>query len=223
MRPFVFLVLVFAGIQVSAQQKHPIFSVSINKVNFNANDKAGVLGDKLSYTIVGSENGLNNGQIELKNTSPDTIEISNLVPFGITKDHVFITGLGEHPLSRTHLFIPGKTPVNVVCPDNAWELGFACLEEDGKRLVSLTRRDRSTIKNGLRKRFETVLYPGGSVTYNKWTMPYEGDWQEGLRVVFQEKMLFDLEKFDNSLFNRTDLQWIRQGYVMHLMQALLQT
>ncbi len=219
MRLFVLLVLVFLGIHVFAQQKYPQFSVSINQVNFDANEKTGVLNARLSYKIVGSPNGMLHDEIELKNTSTDTIEISNLVPFGVANDHVFITGLGNHSLSRTHLFIPGKIPVNVVCPDNSWELGFACVEEEGNQLVSLTRRDRSTIKNGLRKRFETVLYPGGSVTYKRWTMPYKGSWQEALRVVFQENMLFDLESFDNSMFNRSDLEWIRHGYVMHLMQA----
>jgi len=107
------------GKSVSSQQKYPQFSVSINQINFNANEKFGVLDGKLSYKVVGFTNGMLHDEIELKNTSSDTIEISNLVPFGITKDHVYITGLGNHPLSRTHLFIPGKIPVNVVCPDNA--------------------------------------------------------------------------------------------------------
>jgi hypothetical protein len=41
MRLFVLLVLVFLGMHVSAQQKYPQFSVSINQVNFDANDKTG--------------------------------------------------------------------------------------------------------------------------------------------------------------------------------------
>lgn len=55
--------------------------------------------------------------------------------------------------------------------------------------------------------------------YKRWTLPYQGNWQEGLRSVFQENMLFDIDQFDNSLFNRIDLQWIRHSYVMHLIQA----
>jgi formylglycine-generating enzyme required for sulfatase activity len=219
MRFIVLLAFTFLGTNVFSQQKYPQFSVSINQVNFDANEKTGVLNGKLSYKVVGSPNGLLNDEIELKNTSSDTIEISNLIPFGIKKDHVYITGLGNHPLSRTHLFIPGKIPVNVVCPDNAWELGFSCIEDEGNQFVSLTRRDITTIKGGLRKRFETILYPGGSVVYKKWTMPYRGNWQEGMRIVFQDNLLFDLESFDNSMFNRSDIEWIRHGYVMHLMQA----
>ncbi len=219
MRLFAIFFLLVVSLDTAAQKKYPYFSVSINKIAFNAEKKSDTLDKKISYTIVSKQNGLLYDEIEIKNITSDTIEISNIVPYGIERDHVYITGFSEHPLSRTHLFLPGKIPVNVVCPDNAWELGFACIEEEGSKLVSLTRRDGSTIKNGQRKRFETVLYPGGSVQYKRWTLPYQGNWQEGLRSVFQENMLFDIDQFDNSLFNRMDLQWIRHSYVMHLIQA----
>ena len=37
--------------------------------------------------------------------------------------------------------------------------------------------------------------------------------------VFQERKLYDVEKFDNSLFEREDLKWIRHTYVHHLMMT----
>ena len=211
--------LILISIQVTAQKKYPTFSLTIDNVNFNADSNIGALGKKISYTIKRNENDSNLNMIELKNISSDTIEIANLLPYGMERDHVYITGLGDHPLSRTHIFIPGKIPVNVVCPDNAWELGFACIEENGKNVASLVRRDKSTIEKGQRKRFETILYPGGSVKYKRWTLPFTGNWQEGLRLIFQKNMLFDIDKFDNSLFEREDLKWIRHTYVMHLIQA----
>ena len=59
------------------------------------------------------------GTVQFENVSTDTIRIHNVVPMGIDSSHVYITGLGEHDLSRTHLFRPGKAPVNIIVPDNA--------------------------------------------------------------------------------------------------------
>lgn len=211
-----FLLLTISGY---TQKKYPLFSVTINKVELNAEYKNGTLNKQLAYSISSDDKNIAQASIQFVNISPDTIEISNVLPFGTNRDHQYITGLGDHPLSRAHLFLPGRIPINVVCPDNAWELGFACIDEEGKKTASLTRRDRASIEKGERRRFETILYPGGKVNYTQWTMPFEGDWQEGLRLIFQEKMLFDIDQFDNTLFNRNDLKWIRSSYVMHLMQA----
>jgi len=163
-----------------------------------------------------------NAKVCFLNTSPDTIKLHNVVPLGESADNVYITGKGDHELSRTHLFRPGFAPVNVIVPDNAWELGFTALKlPDGKSIATLVRRDRNTIKNGTRRRFETVLFPGGSVTYNFWMDQYEGDWQEGLRMMFQTRLLYDVPvgKFDNSLLLRKDLAWFRDCYAVNLMMA----
>jgi len=203
-----------------AQNNYPLFSIEINKVPFQVFHKEEWIDKRLHCYIIPATATQNYDQIVLENTSSDTLEIRNLVPYGVNNDHVYITGLGEHGLSRTHLFIPGKTPVNVVCPDNAWDLGFSCIEKrDSLNLAALTRRDRASLKKGQRRRFETILYPQGSITYRRWVLPYEGNWQEGLRVIFQKNMLFDVANFDNTLFQREDLKWIRHSYVMHLIQA----
>lgn len=159
--------------------------------------------------------------ITFLNVSTDTISLENVVPLGDSKDRVYMTGLGNHPLSRAHLFIPNRKPVNVIVPDNAWELGFSSLDLHFRdlQLYALTRRDRSSIKNGTRKRFETILFPGGSVSYDLYFDVSKGDWHEAVRKVFQEKMLYDVEKFDNSLYQRSDLAWIQKAYVMHLLMA----
>ncbi|MGE5520081.1 MAG: formylglycine-generating enzyme family protein, partial [Candidatus Dadabacteria bacterium] len=36
---------------------------------------------------------------------------------------------------------------------------------------------------------------------------------------FQEKMLYEVKNFDNTLYMRPDLSWIRNAYTMHLMMA----
>ena len=103
----------------------------------------------------------NRGFIQFENRSADTLRLHNVVPLGADSSHLYITGFGDHELSRTHLFQPGESPVNVIVPDNAWELGFSSTDlDDSLALNLLVRRDRSSIVHGSRTRFETILYPG---------------------------------------------------------------
>lgn len=158
--------------------------------------------------------------ILFSNDSKDTLILSNVLPFGQGNNEAYITGLGSHSLSRTHLFLPGQKPINVIVPDNAWELGYAGIKlTDELNLYGFVKRDVNSINKGTRKRFETIVYPGGSVVYNFYTDFYVGDWQEGLRKVFQKRYLYAVPDFDESLFKRNDLAWVKQAYVMHLMMA----
>lgn len=154
--------------------------------------------------------------IRFVNTGNDTLKLENIVPFGEAPGNVYITGLGKHGLSRTHLFRPGSQPVNVIVPDNAWELGFNSIAlGNGLQLAALTRR--KAIDKGKRSRFETWLYPGGSVQFALYAELVPGDWHASLNRIFQQRWLYDLSKFDNTLFERKDLQWIRHSYVSHLI------
>ncbi|MDE3253028.1 MAG: SUMF1/EgtB/PvdO family nonheme iron enzyme, partial [Bacteroidota bacterium] len=159
------------------------------------------------------------GNISFKNISKDTLRLENVVPFGEGGDRVYITGKGKQELSRTHLFVPGRQPVNVIVPDNAWDLSFCSMDvpSDHLQLTALARRNRASILKGTRTRFETILYPGGSVSYNLYLEAVSGDWHAGLEEVFQKRLLYDLDHFDNSLFERKDLQWVRHAYVSHIM------
>lgn len=155
--------------------------------------------------------------VRFTNRSDDTLKLHNVVPLGASQESVYITGKGNHGLSRTHLFVPGREPVNVIVPDNAWELGF-CAKEG---ICALSRRDAKSVSNGRRSRFETYLYPGGSVSYRFWVTDYEGEWQNALRTMFQKYLLFDVPagSFDDSLLQREDLQWARHSYAANLMMA----
>ncbi len=159
-------------------------------------------------------------EIKFINQSRDTLVLENFVPLGEDKNQVHITGLGDHRLSRTHLFIPGKSPVNIIVPDNAWELGYGSINIKNKfSLAGLSRRISWNEKTQ-RRRFETLLFPGGSVKYSLWLDIYEGRWQEGLKMFFQERYLYDLPiPFEDSLYQRKDLKWIRHAYAMHLIMA----
>jgi gamma-glutamyl hercynylcysteine S-oxide synthase len=206
----------------------PLVSFQIDSVKYTSeqcnrtNRKYSIPGIvELEYIPQGYTPGLK-ALITFRNISKDTILLHNVVPFGESPDHIYITGQGDHPLSRTYLFRPGFEPVNVILPDNAWELGFSTLELSGSMNVcALTRRIRESVLNGRRRRFETELYPNGSVNYTLWADYYTGPWQEGLRLMLQTRMLYDVEpgSFDNTLFEREDLKWIRHAYVSHLMQA----
>lgn len=200
--------------------------IEVNKplVSFEVNQKEYV-GDKPSPFVITFKsevtvgNGIR-GTILFTNNSTDTLRLSNVVPYGRQDTEAYITGLGNHRLSRTHLFLPNKKPVNVILPDNAWELGYSGIKlNDQLSLFGFVRRDLTTLQKASRKRFETVIAPGGSVAYNFYSDIYQGAWQEGLREVFQKRYLYDTKEFDDTLFKRNDLSWIKKAYVMHLMMA----
>ena len=202
---------------VKIDKPYVLLSYKIGDRDYTTDTKSQIV--DISFSTSPYEHGIR-GQISFKNITGDTIRLHNVVPLGQSPDNVYITGLGDHRLSRTHLFRPGFSPVNIIVPDNAWELGFNAIDLPGsKNIVALTRRDKESIVNGKRERFETVLYPGGSVVYNCWIDQYEGDWQEGLRLMFQERYLYDVEvgKFDDSMLQREDLKWIRSCYALDQM------
>ncbi|CAH0996705.1 Hercynine oxygenase [Emticicia aquatica] len=196
----------------------PLLSFEIDKQITTTLSKDWTSKLDITYTENGYFNNAFKVQIVFKNTSKDTLNLRNVVPFGTSDKHVYMTGLGDHWLSRTHIFQPNKAPVNVIVPDNAWELGYAGIElENGKKVCAITRR--KSWEKATRKRFETIVAPQGTVVYEFYADFYEGTWQDGLRKIFQEKYLYDVEKFDESLYQRQDLKWIQDTYVMHLIMA----
>ena len=175
---------------------------------------------QVELALAGEVKGASRLEIRFRNLGKDTLTLENVVPLGESPDRVYLTGLGEHRLSRSHLFIPGRRPVNVILPDNAWELGYSMVDLDEEHKVAGLSRRLSWNDNARRQRFETILYPGGEVIYMFWFLPYTGEWQEGLKRMFQENYLFDIEgTFQDSLYQREDLNWIRHAYAMHLIMA----
>jgi len=159
-------------------------------------------------------------KVLLSNTGSDTGIIKNFLPFEINKHQVYLTGKGEHRLSRTHLFLPGKIPINVIVPDNAWEMGYNTIElRPNLSIYGFSRRADESILKGKVKRFETILYPGGSISYTIYIEPFKGVWQNGILQVFQKRKLYEVENFNDSLYHRKDLEWVRHTYLMHLMMA----
>ena len=160
--------------------------------------------------------------LTFRNTSPAKIKIENLVPLGQSPDRVYITaGLPDEPphyLSRTQLFRPGLKPLGVVLPDNAWHMGFASAEASGGTTVTAIARRVKNDKAAL-TRWAATLEPGGSVQYALYAEAHRGGWRRGLEIMFRERFLYDLEHFDDALFRRPDLAWVRRAYLMLLQFA----
>jgi formylglycine-generating enzyme required for sulfatase activity len=160
--------------------------------------------------------------IVFRNVSGAKIKLENLVPLGEGGDRTYITaGLPNappHQLSRTQIFRPGSKPVGVVLPDNAWHLGFASVDAPGGlTLTALARRVKSE-KVAL-SRWAAILEPGGSLEYALYAEAHRGGWRRGLEIMFRERFLYDLARFDDTLFRRPDLAWIRRAYIMLLQFA----
>lgn len=222
--------LVFDGSVISLEKTKPLFSIDINEKTFsglssqikvNTGDSlvfdldSGLTG-KMKYDL-SFKNGIK-ALIKITNLSEDTIVLENFVPFGKSTDHIYITSSGPWDLARAKIFRPGHGPVGIVLPDNAWELGYSCIETtDGNSVYALARRTKWDKVR--RQRCKTDVYPGGSVTWTVWAESFEGEWQNGLKKVFQERWLYDLEAFDNTLFERPDLQWIKHKYLLTLQMA----
>jgi iron(II)-dependent oxidoreductase len=158
------------------------------------------------------------GEVVFENTGNDTLKISEIIPFGEDQASVTITGKGPWDLARAWLTRPGFRPVRVILPDNAWELGYSSFQlEGGKSVASLARRVK--VEGGQRQRYETILPPKAKVYYNIYAELFDGEWQNGLRLMFRDRYLYDLEKFDNTMFERADLAWIKESYLIVLQMA----
>ena len=156
--------------------------------------------------------------ITLTNRSGDTLEIENLVPLGTSGDRPYITGYGPPGLARATLFRPGTGPVGLILPDNAWEMGWSVKETAPDSGISVLAR-RESWKNADRRRYATILYPGGEVIYRIYVEGFTGEWISALEQLCRERWLYDMEEFDNTLYNRMDLKWIREDYLAVLQFA----
>ena len=221
------------GEQVTPSKPLPVFTCMVNEklvsaLSFRAERRGDSIRWESSAGLSGSlrvDKGFRRGwkaTVTFHNASRDTLQLANVVPLGEGPDRVFIRAAGPQTyqlrLSRSALFRPGVGPIGVVLPDNAWEMGFCDVPAGrGKSLTAIARRLDSA-KADLR-RFRAVIPPGGWVQYILYVDDHAGDWRAGLRMMFQERWLYDLDKFDNALFERPDLAWIRRSYLLLLQFA----
>lgn len=214
---------------ITLSKRKPLYSFLLNNKYYNSEETVVIRLNEL-YTQT-FENHLSvmfrisdryasgwKGEITFQNKGNDTVSISNVVPFGEDTASVFITGRGPADLTRACLFRPGFEPVRVILPDNAWELGYTSFfAGKGYSVCSVARR--SAVENGQKQRYITVLPPNAKVIYSIYAEVFKGEWQNGLRQMFRDRYLFDLDNFDNSLFLRNDLAWIKESYLIVLQMA----
>ncbi len=206
----------------------PLFSFQFNGHYYTSADKPAVKNDSVFSQIINNKLKITFSLpdssvqgwvcgITFTNTGSDTVTISNVVPYGEDRSSVYITGFGPPGIARAYLFRPGLRPVGVILPDNAWELGYSSFSAGDYSVCAVSRR--TGITKALMKRYETILPPGSAVRYTMYTGLYKGEWQEGIRLMFRDKYLFDLDSFDNSLYKRNDLAWIRDSYLIIFQMA----
>jgi len=221
------------GNRVACRETLPLFSFELNDTLINAfSINADREGDSLIWAHKSGVNGTVRIEKEFgrgwkallvfRNSSKQKQQISNVVPLGVGSDRVCIISAGPsdfiHRLSRSQFFRPGMAPIGVVLPDNAWEMGFCDVSvAPPKSLTAIARRTGSGKAD--ERRFRTILEPGGFVQYALFVDEHDGDWHEGLRMMFQKRWLYDLESFDNTLYIRKDLEWIRHSYLFLLQFA----
>ncbi len=162
--------------------------------------------------------GIHCRRIRFMNRSGDTLEVENLLPLGASPRRPYITSYGPPGLTRATLFRPGSGPVGLIVPDNAWEMGATFLEQPPDSVITLLAR-RDTWKGSARRRYSTLLYPGGELSYLIYSEKCRGDWKEGLARIFRDRWLYDMPAFDRALYDRRDLQWIRDDYLAVLQFA----
>jgi gamma-glutamyl hercynylcysteine S-oxide synthase len=207
----------------------PLYSFLLNNKLYNSGEiksiKSGgsysqIFENNLKVTCTKSDtSGSDSGfSLIFENTGNDTVSISNVVPFGEDSNSVYITGKGPADLARAWLFRPGYQPVRVILPDNAWELGYSSFDAGkGFSVCAISRRTK--INGGLRKRYSTELPPKSQVIYSVYADVFKGEWQNGLRIMFRDRYIYDLAGFDNSLYERKDLSWIKESYLIILQMA----
>lgn len=221
------------GRKVQCKDTLPLFTFELNDTVISAFACSAVReDDSVRWThksglngLMRVEQGFNPGWkaiVTFRNTSDRRLQVSNVVPLGVGPDKVYIISAGPsdfvHRLSRSQLFRPGLGPIGVVLPDNAWELGLCDVNVASTHSLTAIARRTESGKADIR-RFRTVLEPGGFVQYVFFVDEHQGDWREGLRMMFQERWLYDLPKFDNTLYEREDLQWVRHSYLLLLQFA----
>jgi gamma-glutamyl hercynylcysteine S-oxide synthase len=234
-RPFLISSLVIKNSgNGSLDQSQPLFSVVVDSVLHKTCRDAHLEGDTLFFVLADSivgwaarEKNFSPGvkfNVHFMNSGKVSHRIENLVPMGEGKDRAYITAAGtkEWPqyLCRSRLYRPGYGPVGVVLPDNAWHLGFADLRvNDTLSLTALARRGARDKDKTEIDRWMVTMKPGGWAEYFICFDSHSGDWRKGLRLMFQDRWLYDLTDFDNSMFRRSDLGWMKNSYLMLLQFA----
>ncbi|HET9826499.1 MAG TPA: hypothetical protein VFP87_14265, partial [Chitinophagaceae bacterium] len=202
-----------------------LFSVEIDKERMDASSArfSDILSGKGLHVLIVPRSTFNDGckvSVTFTNNGKVPIAISNIVPFGAADDHYYISGKALADTSRSYFYRPSVEPLSVIVPHNSNDLNFGVVELQGNKTVfGLLRRSNDSIQNYLLNRRPYILQPGKSMGFDFFADVVAGDWHDALRKCFQGKKLYEVQKFDNGLYQRKDLDYIRHSYTMHLLMA----
>ena len=202
----------------------PLFSVELNKKILSSADGLMQFLSGHDLHLVGEpDKKFTKGyktRLILTNNGIAPVTVANIIPFGANSQHYYIAGRPLADTSRSFLYQPGKAPLGVVVPHNANDLCFSAIDlGNGTTLYALIRRDNDSIQNYLLNRTPYLLKPGGKIGFEFYAGIVDGDWRAALTKCFREGKLYEVEHFDNRLYERPDLSFIRHSYTMHLMMA----
>lgn len=213
------------GYNTMLQKPLPLFSFELNKIQYNSNDATfnkNIL-SKIVSTAIAVDTAFHDAvkaTISFTNISDNEISISNIVPFGRNNAEIYISGKAFADTSRSFLFQKNKAPVGVIVPHNNNDLNFSVVPlPENVTIYALLSRSDDSIQNYLLIRTPYKLQPGKTVSFYFYADIAKGDWHTALKKCFQQKMLYEVNDFDNSLYRRSDLSYIRNAYTMHLMMA----
>jgi formylglycine-generating enzyme required for sulfatase activity len=202
----------------------PLFSIEVNKLKVNSNDGFfNLMSDHSLHVLQEPDERIKDAykiSLVLTNNGKSPVIISNIVPFGATESNYYISGKALSDTTRSFLYQPNHEPIGVIVPHNNNDLNFTAVElGNGKTLFGLIRRDNDSIQNYLLNRTPYILSPGKKIGFHFYADVVDGDWHAALKKCFQEKMLYEVKDFNNKLYERRDLDYIRHSYTMHLMMA----
>jgi len=149
--------------------------------------------------------------IRFTNTSQNLIRIENLVPLGESERHVYIT-------AGKKLHRPGFDPVGVALADYACHQAFSDVKTpDGWSVVALSRcgkhENTETDSRG------ASIKPGGWIDYRVWLDVHQGEWQEGLSMMFRDRSLPGGHPSDSAAFRNKTPDGINHSYLKVLQNA----
>ncbi|MEI6683652.1 MAG: SUMF1/EgtB/PvdO family nonheme iron enzyme [Bacteroidota bacterium] len=223
-----------ASREISLPASQPLFSIVADSIFYPGCSHPRLVNDTLFFILADSISGWAAPErnfapglkylVHFLNTGKRSHRIENLVPLGEDAGKVYITAAGsrEWPqyLCRSRLFRPGYGPIGVVLPDNAWHMGFADYRvSDAFSLTAIARRGLRDKTLTETDRWRVTLKAGGWAEYAIYIDCHAGEWHDGLKMMFRDRWLYDLPSFNNSLFERQDLGWMRNTYIMLLQFA----
>jgi iron(II)-dependent oxidoreductase len=203
----------------------PFFSVELNKRNFRDNETEFVNFSSIHkiHFQLDIDSSFKDGfkaNFAFTNDGSEAVTVSNIIPFSVNGNGTYISGQAFSDTSRSFLFQPMKEPVGVVVPHNNNDLNFTAIDVgNGKTLFGLIKRSNDSIQNYLLNRSPYLLQPGKRISFVFYADIVDGDWNSALKKCFQERMLYEVKHFDNHLYERRDLEYIKHAYTMHLMMA----